>query len=126
MQFKTDRLREEMNQLLVKNTELWKLMDVLDVYAKLEFSKDIVITSIFRTEEENAALYAATPIDKRPARSPHMDWKAVDIRSSNFTDAEITKMLAFLNCFTNKNGKRIALYHEIPGNVKHFHIQYKL
>lgn len=126
MRFKTLQVEQEYATLFDqnKNQRLGKLLVALELFVSLEFGKELTLTSIFRTQEEHDALYAHTPPDKRPARSPHMDWGAVDLRSSDFTQEEITKMLSFLNCFSRKDGKKVAIYHTISGNVAHFHIQY--
>jgi hypothetical protein len=96
---------------------------MLDNFTRLEFKKEVTITSILRTQEEHDALYAAVPAESKPPRSPHLYWSAVDIRSKDFTDAEIKRMLDFLNCFKNNNGRPVAIYHAIPNNALHFHIQ---
>ena len=81
-----------------------------------------MITSIYRTKEEHDALYKNTP--NPPPGSVHMAFEGVDIRSSDFSAADIERMLTFLNCFTFRNGKKVALYHQVAGNAFHFHIQF--
>lgn len=54
-----------------------------------------------------------------------MHWEAADIRSYDFTDNEIKKMLTFLNLFTYAGGQRnVSMVHTIANNAPHFHIQY--
>lgn len=125
VQFKTDRIKDEYSQLHESNNRLWQLIYTLSQFTELEFNKDVVLTCIYRTEEENNALYAETPPEKRPPTSPHCSWKAVDLRSTIYTDTEITRMLEFLNCFRYQGGQRkVAIYHLINGNTWHMHIQY--
>lgn len=116
---------EQFNALQQHNPKLANTLTLLSNFTRLEFKKDITLTSVFRTQAEHDALYANTPEDKRPKSSPHMFWKAADIRSKDFSDAEIKRMLTFLNCFTytSGQGKPVALYHTIAGNTFHFHIQ---
>jgi hypothetical protein len=123
--FKTDRQKSDFEQLKSKNPRIVRLATALSEFCELELKKDITVTDVFRTQEEFEALYSQTPPEKRPPTSPHMRWEALDLRSSVFTDREIERMLAFLNCFSYQGGQRkVALYHTIAGNVAHFHIQY--
>lgn len=123
MNFKTERQKDDVYKLSLYNPQLYKLLVILDNFTQFEFGKEFVVTDVFRTKEEFDALYAATPVDKRPTDSPHCHWEAVDLRSTTFTDSEIKTMLTFLNCFKNPSGKPTALYHTIAGNAFHFHIQ---
>ena len=125
MLFKTDKVSKDYGDLPFKNNRLYQLLLVLETYVKLEFNKDLTLTEIHRSKEEFDLLYSNTPVDKRPATSPHMRWEAADIRSSAFTGIEKQKMLKFLNAFTYQKGARpVALLHTIAGNVEHFHIQF--
>lgn len=124
MKYKTDRQKDDMYKLSLENPRLYKLVNILESFTQFEFKKELTITDVFRTKAEFDALYAATPVDKRPASSPHMFWNAVDIRSSDFTENERQLMLTFLNCFKNPSGKVTAMCHAIAGNVLHFHIQH--
>jgi len=118
-------INKEYAELANKNGKLHKLLALLDDYSYLNFGLRITITEIYRTQEEFDKLYAQTPPEKRPARSPHQDWNAADIRSSIYTEEQINKMLTFLNTFTYKTGvKKVAIYHAIAGNVGHLHVQY--
>lgn len=125
MQFKSERISKEYNNLTYENPKLFYLLFYLDQFCWLEFEKRITLTHIFRTVEEHNELYKETPESKRPATSPHMYWKACDIRSSTFSGPEITRMLKFLNTWSYKSGqgKAVAIYHAIAGNVNHFHVQ---
>lgn len=123
MKFKEPKLKTEHDELYKRNPKLYALLGMLDGYCVMEFKKEITITHLFRTPEEQKQLYSQTP--NPPTTSPHMFWKACDIRSKDFTDAEIKKMLTFLNCFsyTSGQGKPVAIYHVIAGNTYHMHIQ---
>ncbi len=122
MKFKTIKEELEYVQLWEENERLAYVGQMLDTFARLEFKKEITVTHIFRTPEEHAALYSATPAEERPATSPHLTWEALDIRSSDFTADQIPRLTRFLNCLTYRGGKPTALYHHIAGNAFHFHI----
>lgn len=116
IQWKDNRLHKEWAELPVHNRRLRKVLDALSTFAELELGKDLVITCLYRDPAENAAVGGI-------ANSPHMSWEAVDLRSSTFTQEEIDRMLAFLNCFSFRNGKKTAICHAVAGGAKHFHIQ---
>lgn len=118
IQFKTDRIRDEYSQLISKNSKLFTMLEDIERFISETLNKDVVITSIYRSPEENAALYNGNP----PKSIPHTTWEAFDLRSSVYTDDEINKILAYVTSnYKNTNGKTPALYHVIPGNVYHFH-----
>lgn len=125
IKFKTERVEKEWAYLEEVNKPLHMLIEMLESFVTLELHKDVTLTSIFRSKEEQAALYVNVPSDKKVLDSPHMHWRAVDLRSSDFTDAEIKRMLTFLNAFRYMEGRSVALYHTIAGNVAHFHVQYR-
>lgn len=126
MLYKTLRERNESEELLIQNPRLFELLHCLNIFVELEMGKTIMVTSIYRSQEEQDSLYKEVPLEKRPKRSPHQDWKAVDLRSKDFTDQEIKRIVAFCNQFKYQNGTRVtALYHTIAGNVNHLHIQYE-
>lgn len=123
-QFKTARIKDEYNQLPFRNKRLKNLLEFVNLYSQLAFGKPIMVTSIFRSQEEQDALYAQTPPDQKPPRSPHQDWCAADLRSSIYTPYEIDRLVAALNTIPVWGGQRkAALYHTIAGNVAHLHIQ---
>lgn len=110
--------------LAIHNRGLQYVVQRLENYARAVFKKEITLTCVYRTKEENDELYKqyATP----PKASPHMFWCAVDIRSSDFTESEIKELLDYLNdTYLFNMYKTTAIYHSILGNARHFHIQYK-
>lgn len=122
MRFKTERIKQEWLQLNTKNPKLAFLVSSLSAYCEQMFKKDVMLTEVFRTEEEQKALYSKS--SQPPKNSPHMSWCAVDIRSFDFTKEQIDKILDFCNKSTDNWFKKTAIYHEIPGNVYHLHLQY--
>lgn len=123
--FKSDREDVEFKALQGHNPRLVRLIETLAEFTSLEFKKGLVITSVFRTQDEHDQLYKHTAPEKKPKTSPHMVWQAVDLRSWVYSDREIERMLAFLNTFSYQGGQRkVAIYHTVAGNAAHFHIQY--
>jgi hypothetical protein len=122
IQFKTPRIEQEFSDLQTKNPKLVCIINALAALCRYEFRKEITITDIYRSEDEYKALYAYN-LSAMPTDRPHSSWLACDLRSSDFTDAEIRKMLTFLNMFTYVSGKPVSFYHAIPGNAYHFHVQ---
>lgn len=118
---KDQRIADEWNVLPVHNKRLAMILNMVANYSTHEFSKELIITCIYRSPTENSALYAQSV---EPSWRPHTQWLAVDLRSSIYTDAEIQKLLSFLNSFTVFGGNRkCAIYHQIAGNAFHFHVQ---
>lgn len=125
IEFKSERVKNEWNELATKNNRLFQLTISLSFFTNMEFKKPVFITHIFRTPEEHAELYKETPADKRPATSPHMRWEALDLRSSLYTAREKERITQFLNCFSYQGGQRkVCIIHTIAGNVEHTHVQY--
>lgn len=123
MKFKEFHMQTEFDTLRQRNPKLSKMVEIADQYAITEFNKELVITEVYRSEDEYKKLYALD-LSKMPVHRPHSRYEAVDLRSSVFTDQEIQKLLALFHVFTVYGGnKPAAIYHQIAGGVMHFHIQ---
>jgi hypothetical protein len=123
MRFKTERIHNEFIDLQnTKNKKLGSILNILDEYCQIEFGKDICLTEVFRTPEEQVELYRKSA--SHPKTSPHMYWKAVDVRSSDWTLVQRNRMLQVLNSFTytSGQGKVVSFVHDV-GNGLHFHVQ---
>lgn len=121
MQFKTPRIEAEYATLAMRNFRLYNLLERASTFVEEAFGKPLILTCIYRSEEENKALYAPKP---QPEWRPHTKWEGVDLRSSIYTEAEIEKLLNHLNMNTVYGGRRkCAVYHKISGNAYHLHIQ---
>jgi hypothetical protein len=119
--FKTPRIQNEWVTLEAQNLTLHGIIKSAALFVKLNFNKDLTITEIMRTAAENAALYAP---GSEPQNRPHTVWRAVDLRSSTFTQTEIQQLLTFLNQYKVFGGlKKCAIYHQIKNGAPHFHIQ---
>jgi len=121
IQFKTPRIEVEFKELFNRNRRLYQLILVAGQYSEFEFRKEVTITSLYRTPEENAALYAP---NVEPISKPHTIWQAVDLRSVIYSAPEIYKFVQFLNLWTVFDGKKLTAFcHSIPGGSQHFHVQ---
>jgi hypothetical protein len=127
LKVKYPRIIGEWSTLTKKNAALAQLIWDLQVFVEEFFNKDVVITHLYRTQEQQERFYGKGT--KR--KSPHQFWGAVDIRDSIYTKAEIGKMVDFLKFYDNYNKYRVIkasmsstyLRHNI-GLGMHFHIQF--
>lgn len=129
LKFKNDsqRLVDEHKKLKSTNSGLFDLIEQLISYVSSKYKKDVIITMIYRTQEEQDKIYANDEKYKQKKfKSPHQLWHSVDIRSFIFTKREITELVDYINLnFNAKNWyKWTAKCHEVQGNGEHFHIQF--
>lgn len=121
-----ERLTAELPILMKENKPLYDLLFDLAEFIKESFSKELIITMIFRTDDEQDAIYKDDPkyITKK-FKSPHQIHQAADIRSKIFTSEEIKKIEDFLN--TKYNPVNVyawtAKNHKVGAGAEHFHIQ---
>jgi len=91
-----------------------------------EFGKPIKITSIFRTQETQDAIYWGNEkYKKSPWKSLHQFWQAADISVYYFLAEEQKGILNFLNNniqYNEKQSHKTALIHNV-GIGKHLHVQ---
>jgi hypothetical protein len=120
--FKTPREREEYAQLPQKCPKLFALVVDLAHYVEEMLKKDVVLTSVYRTPDEEAELYKES--EHKVIHSAHFTWNAVDLRSSIYTPDEIQGITNYLNSrYKNIDGRPMVIYHRLTGNAFHFHIQ---
>lgn len=121
------RLKTELDSLKEKNKPLYDLVFDLADWIKDQFKKEVIITGIFRTNEEQAAIYANdAKYKKKPFKSPHQFWDALDLRDSVFTKEEIPKIVQHINDnYTKTNAYKITAMDHSVGAGWHFHIQYR-
>lgn len=124
MLYKTLREQSEFNELATHNPKLFKICIMGDQFCQLEFGKELTITSVLRTQQEQDALYQNVPLEQRPKSSPHLVWQGVDFRSRDLSSREKERITEFLNQFIVYGGQRKCCFiHAIDGNVEHAHIQ---
>lgn len=138
VKFKDDstRLREEFKKLNTRNKQLKELVEDLALWIKTQFNKELIVTHVLRTNEEQDRIYAGTKrgsreYDKNPWISPHQVWTAVDLRTWFYTPEEIDKIVNYLNTKYKETNyyRTTAMYHEVfnskgESHGTHFHIQY--
>lgn len=128
VKFKNDslRLQQEFRNLGNKNPLLLGLLEDLAGYVQETFNKELIVTMIFRTPEEQAEIYKND--DKfqiKPFKSPHQFWHSADIRSKTFSIEEVKQIEDYLNT----KYKKVNYYgwtarnHAVAGGAEHFHIQ---
>ena len=123
--YKTKRIEDEFKGDNTIKYELKQVIYMLSLYCELEFGKDVVITELYRTQSEQDFYYKdRDTYQRKPWKSVHQFGRGADIRSRNFTENQITKIIAFLNLKTYKSGSKYqtAIYHNI-GMGSHIHIQ---
>lgn len=124
--FKTKRIEKEWNDLKFKNKDLYDLVEDLSVWVNKEMGKQLVLTMIYRTQEEQDYLYRNDKrYQQKKFKSPHQFGHAVDLRSRTFTKLEIIKIENYLNDKYDRNNyyKWTALCHDV-GAGDHFHLQF--
>lgn len=133
MDFKNNskRLKDELESLKTKNNSLFDLLEDLNKHCLNKYNRTILITMIFRTQEEQDDVYKGTKnsagvaYNEKPWKSPHQFWHSVDLRSSVFSKVEIKEIEDYLNSKYNSSNyyKWSAKCHDV-GLGDHFHIQY--
>lgn len=121
------RLKSELDTLKSKNKGLYDvLFDIAD-WVKDNLKKELVVTGIFRTDEEQAAIYKNDAKYKvRPFKSPHQFYDAFDLRDSTFTKDEIPKIVKYVNdTYNPKNSYKFTAMDHNVGAGWHFHIQFR-
>jgi hypothetical protein len=126
--FKNDsaRLKKEYEDLQESNAHLFDLINDLAKFINKKFEKDLTITMILRTQEEQDEIYKNDPKYKvRKFKSPHQFSHAVDLRSRDFTKDEISAIEDYLNTEYNPTNfyKWTARDHNV-GLGDHLHLQY--
>lgn len=125
------KLKKELLQLKIENKDLLKLILNLYHWVDINLKKDVIITMIYRTKEQQDIIYKNTKrgdreYNKNPWKSPHQFWTAIDIRSKIYTKEEQKKIVNYLNNKYNNTNyyKWTSKVHEINNFGMHFHIQY--
>lgn len=118
----SQRIKDELIKLKIENRGLFDL--ILDLYhcAELLFDKDVIMTMIYRTQEEQESIYGKGTKKK----SPHQFYHAIDIRSRIYSQDEIDQMVNYINTKYNEDNyyKWTTKVHEVGNHGIHFHIQF--
>lgn len=123
----SQRLIEEIWELKKMNRPLLNVLFDIRDYCRDNFGKDVVITMIYRTDDEQDMIYRDNErYQKKKFKSPHQFYTAFDLRSKTFTLNEIEELVNYLNQKYNNSNyfKFTAMCHNI-GFGDHFHVQYQ-
>ena len=131
LEFKTDRQREEWESGQLSKKLKW-IVRVIAVASYYVFNKKVVITDIFRTQQENEKIYGWAPGSrkKRPV-SVHSFWRGIDLRvignkrKSHYKKAEAKTIARIGNAFlydTKRPNKKTAVYGD-QRHSNHIHLQ---
>lgn len=124
------RLIREIWELKSQNKPLLSLLFDLRNFVKKKYGKDITLTMIYRTDQEQDEIYLGKVrngrlYDSKPWKSPHQFYQAFDIRSFTFSPSEITEIEDYLNYkYNDSNYYKFTAKNHNVGLGDHFHIQY--
>ena len=130
MRFKVQSLENEFRGLSIVGgfkfrSKLGLITYVLDNFCQYHFGKELVITEVLRTLDMQDKYYKDDPVyQKKTFLSVHMFGRGIDIRSSDFDEVQIQKMLDFVNtAFPYGDGEHdTAIFHNV-GQGEHIHLQ---
>lgn len=115
--FKTPKQEKEFEQV---DPRIQAIVLFAALYMKRLWNHQAVVTSIKRDEGEQAGLLAKGGV----VNSPHLDWRAADIRLNDFPQKEHVGVLvdAINLAFPRSDGFKVALAHGEGVNF-HLHLQ---
>jgi hypothetical protein len=126
LRYKTEKLEAEFLSLHHFDPRLRAVVRELAYIAEMQFGKDLIITCVSRTAQEQIQLYPEYFKETgKPKPSGHMDdpVRAVDIRSKHLTNQEILTLIQWFNDHF-KFGVYWSLLYENPGKeIAHLHCQ---
>lgn len=99
--------------------DLRAMVYALSGFAKESFRKDLVVTHVFRTLDEQRDIYGAGT----KKISVHMLGRGVDLRDSIYTPAEAGTMLEFVKKHFDYGASHRAMLRHDLGRGSHFHLQ---
>jgi hypothetical protein len=122
MEFKTSRIEDEWNSNKL-SALLKQIVNDAAAHAKEKFDWDFVLTSIFRTAQEDAELHAS---------GIHTFWRAVDVRTKDQEQAAVNGVADFINnkyiydphrpgmkvCFKEPHGNNVHAHFQIHANTR--------
>lgn len=113
--FKDNRISDEWYSGKL-NLRLINYILMVALFTWTEFEKRITLTSIFRTKKEERELQSS---------GIHNCYRGVDIRTSNFTESEIKKIVDFLNKNLHYDARglhQVAIFGDLK-HKNHIHCQ---
>ncbi len=126
MQFKHESLRQQFYDLNATDPRLRAVVSELDFFFQQKFGRELVITSVGRTEEEQQVLYPE--FFERIGRvrpSPHLDrpCRAVDLRSRDLSGDEIQALREYFENWWEELPGWAFLVNDRGSAFPHIHIQ---
>lgn len=119
--FKTDKQQNEWHNKNLDN-RLKFLVEALALISWGFFEKRLVITEIFRTQEENDKIY------REPGHiSVHQLWRGIDIRTKDYTSKQVQTLVDIANQIVydeNRPHMQTAVYGD-ERHQDHIHLQVK-
>lgn len=134
MKFKTPDLEHDYKKVHLR---LKDLADWVDDYCKKKYSKEILVTCVSRSREEQIRLYLKEknpktgdlylPPDVPISVHETSPCRAIDFRSSIFTPDQKRAIKYQVNSNwqydSDRPDKQCLVYHKLVGNAEHFHLQ---
>ena len=119
VKFKTRRLKQEFYDLAQTDPRIRALTSELALWVGRLFDKDLIITCVWRSQEEQKKIYG---VNQPSAHFCTPQCRAVDIRTHQeyFTQHELENLESFVNkYFPRRDGLRAVLLH---GKGDNFHL----
>lgn len=126
MKFKQDSLREQFYDLGETDPRLRAVLTELDFYFQQKFGRELMVTSVARTEDEQKELYPDYFARVgRPRPSAHLDrpCRAIDIRSRDLRPQEIEALRNYFETWWDEFPGWAFLINDRGGKFPHIHVQ---
>lgn len=121
MIYKTPRIEREWAELVAGGYMIVPVVQYVAEASIRMFGKQVVVTSIIRTREEQEALCKQMGVAYYD--TVHTLWRGVDLRSTIYKPDEIEILRSMTNKqFEYGRGKKVAVYHDV-GAGPHLHLQ---
>lgn len=121
MKFKTDIQKAQWAAAEKSHRMVVPLAQIADAISLREFDQDVVVTEVFRSDDDHRALMAR--LGRAYVPTVHSYWRGVDLRSTIYTRAQIDHLVDALNAqFVYGGGRKAAIYHDV-GAGAHIHLQ---
>lgn len=112
--------KRQLEELIVVPSLLFEILGVLYRQVSVKYKKNIKITRIYSSEEEQKAL--CVKMNRIPYASPHTYYRAIDLIIPGATPKEYKEIELFINDKYVYGGKyQTCIYHK--GTGWHIHIQ---
>lgn len=103
-------------------SRLRKVISDLDDYVTNKLHKDLIITSLCRTEQEQREILAQMGVEYYA--SVHMFGRGADCIINRGTVKEYEDVVTYINStYPYPNNKKTALYHKVGSGSWHLHLQ---